>query len=767
MIEFDAMPTLVKEEMVRYGLYIMALKAMAQAETKDFYCAVADYDNFKGTGIYKETVEIKGFDNDGGGVWIRNIRIAFDSAATEHAQYKVVIDANNIYVYSADGTLKGKTGVGFGFWGGVKSDGSDIRVANQDLTTPTQRYFWIDEFDYTSKKAVIWVRVEDGDAELNIAYGNPSATMSSYNNPNQVFEFYDDFNSFKGWTTWGTINTEILDGVLHIHGVNDGDAGFYRTDYQFSNFILETREKISSREPASPAIRLTDNNNMYYFAWYWIDNSEYIRITKRVSGTDTNLAGSHAISAEYNVWRNIRIIANGTNLKMEVYTDGWKSLVGSISASDTEFSSGGIGFRAAGNSSNPSEGYMDWVRVLKFADPISISSIQHTPSLETINLDNNGRGVWSRNIRITFDSAATEHAQYKVVIDANNIYVYSADGTLKGQTGVDVFWDGVKSDGSDIRVANQDLTTPTQRYFWIDEFDYANKQAVIWVRVEDGDTELNIAYGNPTALPSTYNNISQTFIIGDDFEDGDLDWTITAGSATESGGVLTIPSAGGIIHKSSSYLTGIWEVKFKWTVGQTSSEQAAAARVYPIYIDTDNFYDIWFNTGSGDLWIRKMVGGTMTWIARKEYTVDTNWHTIKIVRYSDGTFKVYLDGNLMLTVTDTSLTSSSYTGLHNEFHNVQDIQFDNFRYYKLADPISISSIQHIPSLETINFDFPDGIDKVLITVDGDNSQIEYSTDGGTTWNVIQSDTETLLPTTAYQIKFKFTGGLKGYAFLAW
>ncbi len=402
-----------------------------------------------------------------------------------------------------------------------------------------------------------------------------------------------------------------------------------------------------------------------------------------------------------------------------------------------------------------------------------------------VGLDNNGGGFWSRNIRIAFDSAATEHAQYKVVIDANNIYVYSADETFKGQTGVGSFWDGVKSDGSDIRVVNQDLTTSTQRYFWIEKFDYTNKQAVIWVRVEYGDTELNIAYGNPSALTSAYNKLTQVFDACTDFEQTfdvftpygtsyefnsqivkNGQYSLRIYDAGEDAGAkytFTVPSDKIIITEwvyitgnTTSYLFAFQDSAGKWigphvTVGRTVRPGSAGTPDTQIYYFSGN------------------------WVITGVYLTTNTWNKLTIViDVVAQTWDLYLNDELVLSrkpfiANMGAGTSATYMiGLNGGATTTTgDIYFDAVYIPKLADPISISSIQHKPPLETINFDFPDGIDKVLITVDGDISQIEYSTDGGTTWNVIQSDTETLLPTTAYQIKFKFTGNLKGYAFLAW
>jgi len=131
-----------------------------------------------------------GFDNNGGGTWTHYINIPVTTIPSEYAQYKIVIQSDSIEVFSADGTSQ-VSGSGIAdFWSRVKTDGSDIRLFDQ---ARNQLYFWMESFDYSEQSATIWVSLTAGSTELNIAYGNPSATKSAYDDPNMVFEFFDDF----------------------------------------------------------------------------------------------------------------------------------------------------------------------------------------------------------------------------------------------------------------------------------------------------------------------------------------------------------------------------------------------------------------------------------------------------------------------------------------------------------------------------------------------------------------------------------------------
>ena len=139
------------------------------------------------------TATAQTFDNSGGGSWKEYMSFLLTSPITEYAQYKIVINGTTWVIYNVTGSLEEASGTNNNFWSLVNSSGADIRVFNQN---EEQRYFWIEEFDYSNQKAIMWVKVETGDTELNIAYGNPSATKSIYENPERVFEFFDDFSTF-------------------------------------------------------------------------------------------------------------------------------------------------------------------------------------------------------------------------------------------------------------------------------------------------------------------------------------------------------------------------------------------------------------------------------------------------------------------------------------------------------------------------------------------------------------------------------------------
>ena len=179
---------------------------------------------------------------------------------------------------------------------------------------------------------------------------------------------------------------------------------------------------------------------------------------------------------------------------------------------------------------------------------ISILVVATTPAVAQ-SFDNSGGGSWQEYYNFPLTTSPTVSALYIISINGTTWTVYNASKGVEISGTNTNFWSLVNSSGADIRVFNQTADQNGQLYFYIESWDYANQTATIWVNVTPGSTEINIAYGNPNAIPSNYNNASMVFDIYDDFDDGVLDtskWITNAiyGTGTwniyESNGYLVI-----------------------------------------------------------------------------------------------------------------------------------------------------------------------------------------------------------------------------------
>ena len=142
------------------------------------------------------------FDGANGGVWSKYIHIPITTAPLYETAVRVVIDSENVSVYSPDNRLLAQAPLASEFWSSVRTDGYDIRPFDEKFN---QLYFWLWEWDYTNKDAYLWVILPPQTLELNIAFGNPLAKLSSYYGRDYVFLAYydaeeDSVNSFpSGW----------------------------------------------------------------------------------------------------------------------------------------------------------------------------------------------------------------------------------------------------------------------------------------------------------------------------------------------------------------------------------------------------------------------------------------------------------------------------------------------------------------------------------------------------------------------------------------
>jgi len=414
--------------------------------------------------------------------------------------------------------------------------------------------------------------------------------------------------------------------------------------------------------------------------------------------------------------------------------------------------------------------------------PYGFKSTLEVPAVG-VAFDNGGGGTWTKAIKIPLTTVPSEYAQYRIVIQSNTMQIYSADGTLKADYGAETgvasdFWNNVKSDGSDIRIADQDYS---QLYFWIEEFDYSGKYAVIWVKIPANTTELYIAYGNPSATKSAYENGEQVFEFFDDFStDTSANYNIAGtkydgtsnASIVISGGIaeITLNGRGNAIAYVNKQVSDNFVIELNARVTNLGISNGAGIALRGS--SEDICYYIY--TGSGrELRLGKFTSDSFTELYFESWAIDTNWHHLKLI-YSGGVFKLYRDGQLITTVNYTLSDSAYNIGLHANYNAGAESQFDNFKVLKLADPADFGDAEVITltttgDFITVTFDFPEGVDKLLITVDTDAQAIYYSTDDGQTWNPITPDEETPLPETAYSIKWKFEFAtyVRGYAFITW
>lgn len=304
------------------------------------------------------------FDNSGGGTWEEYMSFPITVSPTEYAQYKIVINGTTWELYDVTGSLEA-SGTNSNFWSLVKSDGSDIRVFNQSA----QLYFWIEGFDYVNQTAIIWVNVSAYSTELNIAYGNPSATKSTYENGDMVFEFFDDFNTADYTVIRGSsgqvsiVNGSWLriDATTGYSSASDIIVESGKASTIAGNFIVEG--KVYLEKPAEYIGWVVETaGNGYDVGWYgWSGTKGGIMRWSAWSSTKLASEIPHFVAPAGSV-QILRWDRVGDEIRMWD-TDGSKILQTATDGTYNTFSNVAVRvYKGA-------IWQIDWVRVLKLADP--------------------------------------------------------------------------------------------------------------------------------------------------------------------------------------------------------------------------------------------------------------------------------------------------------------------------------------------------------------------------------------------------------------
>jgi len=426
-----------------------------------------------------------------------------------------------------------------------------------------------------------------------------------------------------------------------------------------------------------------------------------------------------------------------------------------------------------------------------------------------VEFDNSGGGLWTKAIKIPITTPSTEYAIIIIRIHSSIIELLLPDETVKATYPTQThlaqdFWSYVKTDGNDIRLIDQDYN---QLFFYITKFDYINEECEIYVRIPPNTNTIYIAYGNPNALQSSYNDPEQVFDFYDSFTGTELNtdkWNGMINSityevnnafyfkdATKSGNTYWIYDETDTGSQIISKWTPITKFAVEWIseISDTQANQMGEGGI--ALVVEDNTVIIYLCHLDGD-------GNAIT--PRIHAIVETQWQNVnpdytvtgggkrltKLVPSNDvSKFKIVVKGNnvsiyvndehvgdavISRQISKLSLTAGAYGG----YPYLNYIKVDELKVSYINEEIELGQGEIVELTTTGDFttkvfEFPEGIDKILLTADTNARKVYYSTDEGNTWTEIELDTETLLPETAYslKLKFEFASYVRGYALITW
>ena len=141
-------------------------------------------------------------------------------------------------------------------------------------------------------------------------------------------------------------------------------------------------------------------------------------------------------------------------------------------------------------------------------------------------------------------------------------------------------------------------------------------------------------------------------------------FTIAWGSVAQSNGYMRLRSVAnsnqGMAYVSTNYITGQWDFNFfQESTGTQYAEFVFISQSNSYGSVTSNSYCVQIRQDTKKICLYKNGDGG-TNLGSYTYTPDTTTHHITITRDQNGQMKVYLDGTLIITATDTSITTVSY-----------------------------------------------------------------------------------------------------------
>jgi len=177
----------------------------------------------------------------------------------------------------------------------AKPDGVDIRFADENSKELT---YWIEEWDYSTKKAIIWVKVPripaNSETKLLMYYNNPSAAEVS--NGEATFNFFDDFDGTGIDESKWQINNgrpSVSDSVLSLNGncvVSEKVEAFgYNNIFESFSKISDTGALPRSLLRSTNDCNILDTNDRFEFgSWENTDEMLLVTLNDEIFYSNTN-----------------------------------------------------------------------------------------------------------------------------------------------------------------------------------------------------------------------------------------------------------------------------------------------------------------------------------------------------------------------------------------------------------------------------------------------------------------------------------------------
>ena len=386
---------------------------------------------------------------------------------------------------------------------------------------------------------------------------------------------------------------------------------------------------------------------------------------------------------------------------------------------------------------------------------------------------------YPKGFKNTFESVSSP-IEYEITIDNSNNPNDLTDYQILLEINNDEqFFEDCNYNKIYLEFYDEDKTTLLNHY--VEEWDTENYNAKIWIKVPNipANSTKKIYLKINVERTEDLSNPNAVFDLWDVFEGDSLDtekWEVEfrGNSYSVSDGILHIDDSDSGEDKSLFYSKKTIDKPFIVEMRARGSN----SRIGTLAVDKAQDFIRWHWLWLGNKNALSDVKYSDTTQSIESYEVDfttyeNEWHYFKTIFDGDHA-KGYVRNEQRGTESTVEYTFGRSLGTYQVgfacYYTVMEVDWIKVRKYTDPEPTVTYTRNVIPvDYVTVTFDFPEGVDKLLVTTDSDVQNVYYSTDDGNTWNPIERDTETELPETAYSIKLKFEQAtyMRGYAFLTW
>lgn len=596
---------------------------------------------------------------------------------------------------------------------GLLQSDAELLISSAGLTVGTITHA------YSSSISTGRVISQTPPEDTSVEAGSPVALLVSDGFAPLLSENFDDGN-FLGWTIidqgdkqapseWSALtgtmiqSRNIYSEPLTTDALDKlGTYAFYNAGSLWTHYLITANIRSTDNDTIGLMFRYQDPNNYYRFSWD--SERHYRRLTRRVNGIVTLLAQDN-ISYVSNQNYLIQILCQADI--MQVYIDG--NLI--FSVADASMASGTIGLYCWGNTGSYFDDIIvDNLEMVNLAP--SISSVTATPY---IILDD-------QTCELQVVASDSDSGPFPL---SYNWTVQQGQGSITNPT-----------------TANPTYTPP----------DVGNTQTfTLTVHVSDGrDTttdSVNITVAQDAdAVP----------LLSEDFDDGDLsqwgivdqgdlqapsEWSADTGIMIQSRNIFSMP-AGNELPKPGTYAyytNGADWTDYTTTLSITSYDNDDIGLMFR-YQDANNYYRFSWDHERRYRRLIKMVNGTASLLAQDyvPYLAGQSYQ-LQVICQADN-IQIYIDGDLIFTVPDSSLDSGSIAlycwGNTGSFFD--NIVVENLSTTNIAP--TILSTTATPS--TINDNQTAKLQVSAYDPDFGPSALSYN------WTVLQGQGSIINPTTA-------------------